>query len=74
MSQLCASTLFLSKIWSSYRKIRLAVRVIDPVYANTLTGTSDVIGIIKDFSDVSEIMTRQNRPVCPTLGWNEIYY
>lgn len=74
MSQLCASTLFLSKIWSSCRKIRLAVRVIDPVYANTLTGTSDVIGIIKDFSDVSEIMTRQNRPVCPTLGWDEIYY
>ena len=74
MSQLCASTLCLSEIWSNCRKIRVAVRFIDPFYAFTLTGTSDVIGIVKDFSDVSEIMTRQNRPVCPTLGLNEIYY
>ena len=74
MSQLCALTLFLSEIWSNCRKIRLAVRLTVPIYAITLTGTLDVIGIVKDFSDVSEIMTRQNRPVCPTLGWDEIYY
>ena len=45
-----------------------------PIYSIALTGTLDVIGIVKDFTDVSEIMTRQSRPVCPTLGWDELYY